>query len=165
MSNALAIVKDELRRHLRYEPASGEFTWITNRHNTMRAGSAAGSPTRLGYVSIVFRRKRYYAHRLAWLFEHGIWPAGSIDHIDGNKSNNAIANLRDVCHEVNMQNVHHASANNTSGYRGVSLKRGRWRASISVGGKQVALGCFDTREEAHAAYVSAKKTHHKGSAA
>jgi len=152
--------REELMRHLRYEPTSGKFTWLTNRHNHVRVGRVAGGLRKIGYLVINFDRRHYYAHRLAWLFCKGVWPAGSIDHIDGNKANNAIDNLRDVRHQVNMHNTHRANRNNTSGYQGVSAKRDRWRAIIGLNGKQIALGSFDTPQQAHEAYLRAKKQFH-----
>ena len=65
-----------------------------------------------GYRKLKFRGKQYLVHRIAWLLQHGSWPVGDIDHIDGNPSNNKLENLRDVPHSVNLQNRKSAEAGN-----------------------------------------------------
>lgn len=104
------------------------------------------------------------AHRVAWLYFYREWPAGDIDHIDGNKANNAIANLRVVSNRTNSENRYRANANNFAGLLGVRIHRrtGRFEARIVVAGKLIYLGLHDTPAIAHAAYVKAKREYHQG---
>jgi len=119
----------------------------------------------MGYISISINRNRYLAHRLAWLYENGDWPKQDIDHINGNRSDNRIENLRDVSHQVNCQNKRSIGKQNTSGFLGVNWRKDRqkWRAVISTRRKQKFLGFFDTAQEAHQAYLIAKRKLHEGS--
>jgi len=131
-----------------------------------KEGDEAGSLKDDGYVVIYVLGKPYKAHRLAWLYVNGEFPAGEIDHIDGNKMNNAIINLRDVSREINQQNRRHAKAGNPAGFLGVTVdqKTGKYLARITKTGAKTStsLGRFDTPEEAHAAYVAAKRVLHEG---
>lgn len=107
--------------------------------------------------------KRYLAHRLAWFYVTGYWPE-LIDHVDGNRSNNAWSNLREANKLINQQNRHNESSFNETGLLGAFRVGGRFKSSIRYGGKSHHLGYFDTAEQAHAAYVSAKREHHVGCA-
>lgn len=153
-----------LQEVLHYNRETGILTWIKSlRMNT--AGKVAGSlrPTD-GYWSIHLDGKRYMAHRLAWFYVHGEWPKQFIDHINGVRVDNRITNLRDVDRNTNCQNVVRPMVDNKSGVLGVTRSAGRtkYRAEISVDGKAKHLGCFDTTEQAHSAYVSAKRIYHAG---
>ena len=107
--------------------------------------------------------REYSAHRLAWLYVHGAWPTGQIDHINGDRGDNRISNLRDVTPALNTQNQRRAArSNKSSGLLGVTANRGRWLAQISIGGKSRNLGRYATPEEAHAVYVAAKRVLHAG---
>lgn len=103
----------------------------------------------MGYIEIGFEGTSYLAHRLAWLYIYGRWPTNTIDHLDGDKKNNAIKNLRDVPHRVNMYNRANAL--------GVIFAKGRWNAEIQRGGKHIYLGRYDTFTEARAAYLAARE--------
>lgn len=113
----------------------------------------AGSIARNGYRTFVIDRKHYLAHRLAWLYHYGEWPNGDIDHINRNKDDNRITNLRVVDKTINQANSG-VQINNTSGYRGVSKARGRnkWRVTITHKGKDINLGSFSSLEEAKEVY-------------
>lgn len=118
-----------------------------------------------GYITIGIDGRHYFAHRLAWFYEHGRWPEHHIDHINGVKADNRIANLRDVAAGVNLQNRRTpSSANKSSRLLGVSFCRrtGRWRSCIRVDGRQKSLGYFDTEDAAHARYVEVKRQLHPG---
>lgn len=155
------LTAEVLRSVLDYNPETGVFTWRVKAGVRM-PGTIAGSPDSLGYIKIAFRKKDYRAHRLAWLYVYGEWPADMVDHIDGNPANNAIANLRDVSTVVNQQNHRKAKRTNKSGLLGVSRKAKCSTARIKVGDKVIFLGCFKTDEEAHAAYLEAKRLLHAG---
>jgi hypothetical protein len=138
---------------LHYDPHTGAFT---------RNGKPAGTVGPNGYAYVRHEGRQVLAHRLAWFFVHGCWPALHIDHLDGNPLNNAIANLRDVDRATNMQNRRAARRGNSVGLLGVTRCNGRFRASICVERRQVHIGMFDTAEEAHAAYLTHKRQLHPG---
>lgn len=105
------------------------------------------------------------AHRLVWLHLYGEWPEHGIDHINGRRSDNTAANLRSVPQSENVQNQRKARRDNKStGLLGVSRPSGRskYRAQIMAQGRNRYLGYFDTPEEAHAAYLAAKRQLHPG---
>lgn len=143
-----------------YDPESG----IVRRkidHNRCKAGDAVGSLSAGGYLSVRIDKKAYYVHRLAWFMTYGRWPEGVIDHIDGDRLNNKLANLRDASSLVNMQNT--LKPKGKQRLLGVSLHRGKyWKAGIRVNGKQTHLGYFETPELAHEAHMKAKRALHSG---
>jgi len=147
-----------LRHYLNYCPDTGVFTRAVNR-SQYKAGTLAGSVNNLGYVMIGFFGKMRSAHRLAWIITHGEIPKGlMIDHINGNKADNRIANLRLVTRAENGFNRHSTQAE--SGHIGVYRSRDRWRARIHRHGKRFELGSFDTMDEAKEAYLIAKRDMH-----
>lgn len=115
---------------------------------------------RQGYVRACVDGVLYYAHRLAWLHHHGEWPAEQLDHINGDRQDNRIANLRLASQLENHQN-RKLQRNNVSGHPGVYFEKGRWRARIKVQQKYRHLGTFDTFEEARAARIFAKEAMHQ----
>lgn len=155
---------DIANKYFSYDPETGILIWkITN--NRKKAGDEAG----LVHISdgskvVTLFSKQYKYHRIAWLLHHGKWPDGVIDHINGIKTDNRISNLRDVSNLINAQNQRKAAKNNKTGYLGVSKRKRsvRWRASIKVNGLTKDLGTFATAEEAHQAYIVAKRQHHLG---
>ena len=148
----------KLRELLHYEPETGIFTWKVGSANQVKAGNIAGSPTGLGYLRIVLQRRGYQAHRLAWLYVYGNWPEGQLDHINRNRSDNRISNLREVSNKQNQQNRSKPS-NNSSGHPGVfwHKQHARWQAYITHNQKKAHLGCFTDIEEAVAARKAAEK--------
>lgn len=165
-----ALTAQRLRLLLDYDETTGVFTWSSRIHNEPQRYSGRLRKTRIagtilnGYVVIRIDGRGYKSHRLAWLYTHGEWPTHEIDHIDGNKTNNAIANLRDVTRTVNAQNLHKPSKRNTSGYIGVHRYGQQWRAYIGASNKLIYLGAFNDKEEAKRAYDDAKRIHHVGHA-
>ena len=156
------LTQERLKELLDYDPVVGIFIWKIARCN-IRAGSIAGWNSK-GYTTIQVERKNYFAHRLAWLYVYGVWPTNDIDHRDHNKGNNKISNLRDVTATINGQNQITANIGNLSGFLGVTYDKQhcKYRAQIKVGGKQKYLGLFLTAENAHSAYLSAKRAFHLG---
>lgn len=150
------ITREQLLAALRYEPETGHFFWLVKRHNSINPGNKAGCDLPTGYVGIGFARKVYQAHRLAWFYVYGVWPKGHTDHINGDKKDNRIANLRDVTPMQNAHNQWKPLKSNRLGLMGVS-KHGRgYAAQITINRKMKYLGTFDTAEKAHQAYLQAK---------
>lgn len=154
---------DQVRGRLSYKPETGEFVW-TARGRGIRVGFPAGTLQLDGRREITIFGRRHKAARLAWLYVHGVWPSGVIDHINGNPADDRIENLRDTTHQENIQNQHRAQrSNKSSKLLGVALHHsGSWQARIAVKGKNLYLGSFKTPEEAHQAYVAAKRSMHSG---
>lgn len=152
---------DKARALLSYDPMTGEFRWASS-HGNVVAGSPAGNQVASGYMVVGLAGEKYRAHRLAWFITHGAWPAGTIDHINGDRADNRLANLRDVPHAINMQNIRKPTAANKSGVLGVywSERRQGWMAAISVDGKKKDAGPFKTMERAVAARQRLKDRWH-----
>ena len=114
-----------------------------------------------GYIVISLLGKLYAAHRIAWCLVHGDWPKAHLDHINRQRADNRLSNLREATNTENLQNMGLMS-NNTSGYKGVSYQKSnrKWLCQISIGSKRVFLGLYTTAEEASIAYESAAKLHH-----
>src|SRR5574343_1088335 len=160
------LTPERLRELLSYDPETGVFRWKTTKpRSSARPGDIAGSVDN-GYRFISVDRARHCAHRLAWLYVYGEMPRRMIDHIDGNRGNNAIENLRDVSRSVNGQNQKRAQSHNALGMLGVTRlagsRRRPYQAYITVGGKPKYLGVFATADEAGAAYIDAKRRMHEG---
>lgn len=151
---------DLLSYWLMYDPISGNFTWRHSPKYDVYVGDVAGSLRKDGYWKITVQGKHYLAHRLAWYFMYGCWPTDLIDHIDCNKSNNAIANLREANKVLNSQNRKNIVPKNKAGLLGAYKKRHRWESKIVVDGVIRRLGIFDTPAEASEAYMIAKQQYH-----
>ncbi|OJW82859.1 MAG: hypothetical protein BGO66_02960 [Alicycliphilus sp. 69-12] len=89
---------------LSYDPTTGNLTWKESPRYGIPAGAVAGSKNARGYLQVMVAGQKHYAHRLAWLLHYGAWPARVIDHINRDKTDNRIDNLRDVSQAVNLQN-------------------------------------------------------------
>ncbi len=156
--------RDHLAERLSYDGDTGLFTWKKSPVPRIPVGTVAGCTSDKGYTVIVCMGRLYQAHRIAWLLAHGEWPTGDIDHINGIRSDNRIANLRDVSRSVNQQNLKRARRDNQTGLLGVKRARnGAFEARINLQGRYVHLGTFPAAAEAHEAYLSAKRNNHEGS--
>ena len=157
----MTLTAEQLKNVLDYAPDTGVFTWAIRPSKAVNAGFIAGClEKRIGYITIGIAKRVYKAHRLAWLHVYGQWPKGLIDHINGDKSDNRIDNLRDVFADGNSQNVRKPNKRNKSGFMGVIWYQNKWRASMSVNGKSKWLGDYATPEEAHQVYLEAKRKYH-----
>jgi hypothetical protein len=143
-----------LRELLHYDAVTGVFTNRQSRMGGVVEGSIAGTKRSDGYIKITIDRKQYYAHKLAWFYVYDVFP-DLVDHVDRNRSNNRIENLRLATASQNQQNQLLRS-NNTSGFKGVSYykRTGKWKTEIQVNGVRKCLGYFDTPEKAFEAYTS-----------
>lgn len=151
---------------IHYNPETGKLYWKESPSASAPVGKEIGKENSWGHVSFGMKGKTFMAHRVAWFLTFGSWPKGQIDHINGIASDNRISNLRDVSQSVNMQNKKRANKQNKSGFLGVNkINRNLakpWRACIKAGGKSISIGLFRTPEEAHAAYMNAKRNLHAG---
>lgn len=138
----------ELKKELDYDFKSGVFTWKNDKTTRVKAGDIAGT-LKNGYIRIRVGKKAYYAHRLAWLYVYGYVPKEHIDHINHNRADNRIKNLRVVSNNENHKNMKQYK-NNSSGYVGVYWIKSakRWRARINVDGNYINLGNFASFSDA-----------------
>lgn len=138
-----------LREQMAYEPVTGTFMWKV-RGPGRTVGKVLGTVAGGGYLTIKVQNILYYAHRLAWLYVHGEWPSASLDHIDGNRMNNAVANLRIATAAQNSARVR--TKRSIAPSRGVFPHGVGFVARIHHAGKRHYLGYFPTAEGAKAAY-------------
>lgn len=152
------------KEYLKYNSDNGNFTWIKPTSKRVCIGTKAGTLDKDGYCVIKFNYKLYRAHRLAWFYMYDVWPSQQIDHIDGNKLNNSITNLRDVNSQTNMENIKNVGRSNTSGMLGVSFHKHKkkYMANIKVNKKTMYLGSFNKAEDAQSAYLKYKQQYHAG---
>ena len=163
-----------LRLLIDYDPETGALVWrvrdvsfFTDGERSaihcMRVWNAryAGNPAFKGKTSKGYFRggifsRRYLAHRVAWAICSGAWPENDIDHINGKRSDNRIANLRTATRQENCKNSA-IGIKNTSGTIGVSWSenKSRWVAQLSKNGKRKHIGYFKSKDEAISARVKA----------
>lgn len=140
---------------LHYDSRTGVFSWLVPPHNHPRLRGQAAGCDATGYVMIKVDGRAYKAHRLAWLYVHGEWPAMRIDHRDGNPLNNSIENLRPATQAQNCANA--------AKWRGKALPKGvrqmgeRYQARIRFERRLVHLGTFATPQDAANAYERAAR--------
>jgi hypothetical protein len=140
-----------LKSVLDYDPETGVFT--------RKDGTVAGGPNKRGVIRICVNRKRYRAHKVAWLFVHNVWPKEEIDHRDGNPSNNRISNLR-VCDRLGNQKNVRRHVDSSSPFKGIYRDKKKWSAAICSNKIRKHLGTFHTAEEAARAYDDAAAVLH-----
>lgn len=156
------VTKERLLELLDYEPSTGLFVWRVQRNGAANIGDTAGRVESKGYRQIGIDGVRYMAHRLVWLLHHGAFPDKGmvIDHVNGDKLDNRIENLRRVSFKHNLWLARKVRAGSKSCLLGVSYKKDSrakpWQATIYRDGKSNYLGLYATAEEAHAAYMKAK---------
>ncbi len=140
-----------------YCPSSGEFEWVVSTNTRIVIGSKAGSVINTGYKAIGFQGKLILCHRLAWFMIYGELP-NVIDHVDGDKKNNKISNLRKCTQQQNSFNSS-VSKRNRSGFKGVHWHKasGKWVARIGFNRKRISLGSFDCPREASDKYQQKAK--------
>ena len=154
------ITQQRLREMLHYDAETGVFTWRIKRTAGVKPGDKAGCSNSLGYIIIGLTGRRYRAHRLAWLYVHGVWPEQSIDHANGITGDNRMINLREATSSENRQNIITVKTN-TSGFTGVTQRKNeRWEASIKINYKTIHLGSYASPESAYHAYLVAKRQYH-----
>lgn len=159
------LTADRARALLNYDETTGLLTRRISLSHSARVGDVAGyaHPTKR-YIYVFVDGRRYFAHRVVWLMCVGQWPVGQVDHINGDRIDNRLGNLREVDNRMNGQNKHVPKQGNTSGLLGVSwmTQAGKWRAQIKTEAGMLYLGLFTDKFVAHEAYLTAKRLHHAG---
>lgn len=162
------LTAQRLREVVHYSAETGVFTRtvrLAQRHHVGdRADFLVTGGGAKGYRRVSVDSMRFLAHRAAWLYLHGTWPVDEIDHINGDRGDNRIANLRCVPRGVNAENIRRPRADNTSGFLGVywHKQNKKWCARVTVKGRAYYVGFSASAEEAHCAYVEAKRRLHEG---
>lgn len=153
---------ERVKQEVHYDENTGVFTWLKTGKGRGKVGEQVGNGYLYkGYQKVQLFGARYLAHRLAWFYVNGCWPENQIDHINGIRNDNRIANLREATNSENRQNNTIDRAN-TSGFVGVSFSKDRkkWQAQIEANGSRFFLGRFNSAEAAAHAYAEAKARLH-----
>lgn len=163
-----------MRELLRYDPESGKLFWLPRDQSWFecRRSYSTWNSRFAGREAFITERPDGYkigrilglncrAHRAIWAIHYGAWPADQIDHINGNRADNRLSNLREANNAENQRN-RGAQGNNTSGVKGVSWNKSnsRWQAHIKVSGRKYHLGYFGSIEDAATARASATPRMH-----
>lgn len=162
-----ALTAEQVRSLVHYDPEAGTFTWLPRAEvdgnmrtwNTKWAGKRTGITLNdMGYPTIGIFDQRYLAHRIAWLYMTGHWPAQCIDHINMDRTDYRFANLREATNAENHYN-RVIQSNNKAGHLGVYLHKrsGMWHALITHDGRKISLGYFHSPELASVAYRTAER--------
>lgn len=153
--------QERLKELFIYDRETGIFTRIKTTSSMAVKGYAAGSVNSCGYLRICVDGKEYFSHRLAWLYEFGEFPSGLVDHINGDRKDNRISNLRQASLSQNGFN-RGIQPTNTSGVKGISWckRRGQWRAIIMCQGKSIHVGYFKEKGRAAEAICKARSLLH-----
>ena len=150
----------DFKKMFSYHP-NGELIRISTINAKTKVGDIAGIVGKKGYKYLTIRGQKFYVHRIIWFLHHGYLP-DAIDHIDGNKLNNKIENLR-VC--TVTQNLCNSKlrTDNKSGIKGVAWFKPhqKWRARINLNKKEYHLGYFDSKEQAEQAVIIGRLKIHK----
>lgn len=154
------ITQKELKEILEYNPETGDFYWKISPKHGVNVGDKAGSQ-HIGYTRLTIKRKKYLTHRLAWLYVYGEFPKGDIDHIDNDRANCRINNLRIANKSTNGYN-RKKQANNTSGIKGVIWCKAsnKWSVRIGVNKKKIYFGVWDDLEFAELVAQEARAKYH-----
>lgn len=158
--NESLLTAEYIRTQLLYDYETGEFHWIfkgMGRKRDKQAGTVKGTTgyRRIG-ITINGKCRLFLAHRLAWLYVYGVWPKAQIDHIDRNRSNNRIANLREATYMENNRSFT-KRCNCSSEFIGVNWckRQKKWVARIRVNKNRKFIGLFASEEQAAIAYNKA----------
>ena len=148
------LTQDLLRELFRYK--NGKLYWRVGRKG-VRRGGLAGWVEPDGYRAIGIDQRAYKAHRLIWLYHYGEWPENHIDHVNQDRLDNRIENLRDVTNAENQKN-RRINSDNTSGFTGVLWYKSssKWAGRVKHEGKQIHLGMFADKEDAALAVYAAR---------
>lgn len=148
-----------LKSILNYNKKTGIFIWKKPFGYKMKQGDTAGSNSH-GYIGIRISKKLYSAHRLAWIYVYGKSPKYDIDHINGNKKDNRISNLRDITHLENSYNTLKPHKNSKHGIVGITWDKNKWLVRIRTKLGRLTIGRYVKKEDAGNAYLEAKRKYH-----
>lgn len=158
------VTVEQLKAVFHYDPETGLFTRTAKPSGRIKIGDVAGTNQR-GYLAFHVAGVLCRAHRMAWLYVHGVQPSGFLDHINGNRADNRIGNLREATPGQNCQNTRTTHKNNKLGFKGVNFDPRRtenqFLAYISTNRKRRFIGSFPSAETAHDAYLQAKRQQHE----
>lgn len=164
MANAI-LSAARVRQLFDYDPKNGALTWAVDRSRLAKKGTVAGSVYSNGYRVVGVDQTYYLVHRLVWVHHYGEPPKLNVDHINGDRLDNRIANLRDVSKSKNAQNQRKCHGDKKScDLIGATWDKSNknWKAQLVLNRKTVYIGRFKTPEDAHAAYLEAKRKLHSG---
>lgn len=153
-------IPEEIREYLRYE--DGKLYWTKKPCKNVRVGDEAGHHCKSkGYIRILFRGSHYRTHRVAWFLVKGEQPPDILDHINNNKTDNRIENLREATQSQNSFNAK-TRKDNTSGIKGVHWHKlnKRWVARVKINNKYIHIGNFTDLDEAEQAVKEARQQIH-----
>lgn len=151
-----------LRELFTYSPETGQWSRNIRRGRQWPGPITLRVTHKTGYLHLRLGKKSFLVHRLAWLYVHGVWPSGDIDHVNGDKTDNRLCNLRDVDRRTNLQNARKARSDSKTGLLGAHPRKGKFISVIKDRGKTIQLGVFATAEEAHEKYLQEKRIRHAG---
>lgn len=155
---------DRARQLFALDQEAGRLFWRISTNGRIKVGDEVGSLCN-GYMRCRADGENLFVHRIIWLLFYGEWPSQHLDHMNGERIDNRLSNLRVVSPSENKQNVRRARSDNmSSGLLGVTLDRrsGKWVAQIEVNGRNKKIGRFSDAMTAHLAYVEAKRRLHPG---
>lgn len=154
------LTQERLQEVYEYNPDTGLFTHKRHgRRGRAPKNAVAGYIMKTGYVGMCIDRRKYLAHRLAWLYVYGAFPDGEIDHVNLNRADNRLVNIR-VCNRAQNEHNTLAHKDNMCGVKGVTYRKARnkYVAQICIEGKNTYIGIYDTLDDAANAYAeSARK--------
>jgi hypothetical protein len=152
------MIREELQALLEYNSENGHLKWLVRTAQRIQIGDRAGTVNPDGYRQIRVFGRIYKAHRLIWFYVYGEWPKGWIDHINGNRDDNRITNLRVANGSQNSANSRKRTGGRSQ-YKGIYFHphSGLWCARVTKNYKAVYCAYFRTDAEAHAAYVKAAR--------
>lgn len=159
----MRLTHERLLDVLDYNKATGSFFWKKRISIRIKIGNSAGAIRRDGRRIITIDGETFYAYRLAWFYVTGLMPVDTLDHINGNSSDDRIENIRPATIAENNQNIRRPRQANRAGYLGVhwSKKYQTYVSQIMANGKRTHIGHFKTAEDAHQAYLEAKRKQHE----
>lgn len=141
----------ELREYVQYDDATGAIHYKCSK-------KLAASKTSKGYIRLKVNGNEILAHRAAWALAFGAWPATFIDHINEDKQDNRLCNLREVTQSQNLQNQSKPMRRSSTGVRGVSKSRKKFKVHVCKDGINSYVGTFETLAAAQQAYLQAKNS-------
>lgn len=153
------VTQERLQELLHYDMRTGIFAWrVAPPQKPNFIGREAGCISPAGYRMIRIDRRLYRAHRLAWLYVYGIWP-NNVDHANGVKDDNRLANLRECTMSQNIANAR-LRKDNTSGHKGIWRENNSWTVEVWCHGKKHRVGVFRDLDQARAARAEAAERLH-----